>query len=306
MEVLKFLEKLRTPFFDKLFSVLTLLGDETAFIAVALIIFWCVSKKYGYYILGVGFAGTATNQFLKLAFKIPRPWIVDKNFTIVESAREGATGYSFPSGHTQTAIGLYGGTFAITKNKWIRSLMIVLCLLVPLSRMYLGVHTPLDVGVSILISIFFVLIFKPIADASEEKPIFMFLMLLSVALLCFVYTCFAVFTPFKDVDTANLESAIKKAYTILGASVGLLVAYPIERRFINFRTSAKWYVQIIKVAIGLGLLLAIKTYVKIPLELIFGKNLISNAVRYFILVIFGVLVYPLIFKLFDKKRAENG
>ena len=48
----------------------------------------------------VGFFGTLVNQFLKLVCRVPRPWVRDPNFTIVEAARADATGYSFPSGHT--------------------------------------------------------------------------------------------------------------------------------------------------------------------------------------------------------------
>ena len=104
MEFLRFLEGLRTPFMDTLMSLITQLGDELFFMVFAITMFWCIDKRRGYYLLSVGFVGTVVNQFLKLVFRIPRPWVLDPNFTIVESAREAATGYSFPSGHTQNAV----------------------------------------------------------------------------------------------------------------------------------------------------------------------------------------------------------
>ena len=70
----------------------TLFGEELLFMVLALAVYWCVSKEEGYYLLFVGFLGTIVNQFLKLLFRIPRPWVRDPNFTIVESARSGATG----------------------------------------------------------------------------------------------------------------------------------------------------------------------------------------------------------------------
>ena len=109
MNFLKWLESVRTPFFDVFFSLITHLGEETVFIVVGLVFFWCINKKQGYYLLSVGFLGTVINQFLKLTFRIPRPEKLSPGFTIVESAREAATGYSFPSGHTQTAVGVFGG-----------------------------------------------------------------------------------------------------------------------------------------------------------------------------------------------------
>ena len=106
MGFLRMLESIRTPFLDSFFSIVTHLGEETFFIVIGLVFFWCINKKDGYYLLSVGFIGTILNQFLKMLFRIPRPWVQDKNFTIVESARAEATGYSFPSGHTQSAIGV--------------------------------------------------------------------------------------------------------------------------------------------------------------------------------------------------------
>ena len=109
MKFLYFLESIRTPVGDTLMSAITLLGEETLFIVLALVFFWCVDKKRGYYLLFSCFTGTVCIQLLKMIFRIPRPWVLDSKFTIVESAREAATGYSFPSGHTQCASGLFGG-----------------------------------------------------------------------------------------------------------------------------------------------------------------------------------------------------
>ena len=96
MEFLYFLERVRVPVVNEFMLLITQFGEETAFLVAALILFWCVDKYKGYYILSVGFIGTVANQFLKLWFRIPRPWILDENFTILEQAREAASGYSFP------------------------------------------------------------------------------------------------------------------------------------------------------------------------------------------------------------------
>ena len=97
MSFLYWLESIRCPFLDAVMQAFTCFGEELAFLLLALTIFWCVSKEEGYYLLFVGFFGTVLNQFLKLLCRIPRPWVRDPDFTIVESARSGAGGYSFPS-----------------------------------------------------------------------------------------------------------------------------------------------------------------------------------------------------------------
>ena len=51
MNLLYALESVRTPFWDAVFSAVTHLGEETVFMVAAILIFWCVSKQEGYYLL---------------------------------------------------------------------------------------------------------------------------------------------------------------------------------------------------------------------------------------------------------------
>ena len=135
MEFLYLLEGIRMPVLNEFMLAITLLGEETAFLAMALIFFWCVDKKRGYLLMSVGFLGTMFNQFMKLWFRIPRPWVLDENFTILEQAREAASGYSFPSGHTTSAVGTFGSIAVSSKKRWVQVLTVALAILVGLSRM---------------------------------------------------------------------------------------------------------------------------------------------------------------------------
>ena len=90
MDFLRLLAAGRCGALDTFFSGLTYFGSEIAFMAAALLIFWCVDKRQGYYVFLVGALGTVCNQFLKLAFRIPRPWVLDPDFQIVEAARADA------------------------------------------------------------------------------------------------------------------------------------------------------------------------------------------------------------------------
>jgi len=119
VDILYALEKIRTPFWNGVMSAVTQLGGEVIFIVAAVVVFWCVSKWEGYYLMTIAFCGTVLNQFLKLICRVPRPWVRDPNFTIVESARAEATGYSFPSGHTQNALGLFGGMARWGGRRWV-------------------------------------------------------------------------------------------------------------------------------------------------------------------------------------------
>ena len=303
MGFLHLLEDIRIPVLNEFMLGITYLGDEIAFLVVALILMWCADKKSAYFVLSVGFLGTIFNQFLKLWFRVPRPWIMDENFTIIEQAREGASGYSFPSGHTQSAVGTFGGIASITKNKLLKGLCIAAAIIVPFSRMYLGVHTPLDVGVSIIIAIALIFLLKKILLGENERVIPVLWGIMVVIAIGFV--CFVEFFPFpEDTDLHNLESGLKNAYTLLGSISGMVIVYFVDKKWLNFPTKAVWWAQIVKVMIGLGIVLAIKSGLKAPLDAIFGE-LPGRAVRYAVLVLVAGIVWPLSFRWFAKLGTKE-
>ena len=299
MEFLYLLEKIRLPGLNELMLAVTELGGELPFLVAALIVFWCVDKRQGYYVLSVGFLGTLTNQFMKLWFRIPRPWVLDPEFTILEQAREAATGYSFPSGHTQNSVGTFGALAVTNKNKWVRVICLALVILVPFSRMYVGVHTPADVLVAAAMAIVFLAVLYPVIYKNDGKniPVLLAVMtLLAVAFLLFVELY-----PFPmDIDLHNLESGVKNAYTLLGSLVGLIIVYLVDQRYLHFDTKAVWWAQVLKVAFGLLVVLAVKSGMKTPLEVLCGSHMIARGLRYFLIVIVAGIVWPLTFKWFSK------
>lgn len=295
MTVLRFFESIRNPFLDGIMSTITHFGEEIILIAFILIMFWCINKKEGYYLIIVGFMGIIAQQFLKLLFRIPRPWVLDKNFTIVESARKGATGYSFPSGHTLTAVSAYGGLYKITKYKWLKVLSIILAIAVPISRMYLGVHTSLDVIVSIVIAIILLVTLYPLTHSkkSSDKKMLIVLIILSLLSL-FAYIFMSLYKFPESADMKNVIDGISNLSKISGASLGLLFGWYIENKYIKFETNAKWYIQILKCLFGILLILAVKEVIKAPLNNLIGSNT-GNFIRYFIVAITGVALWPAIF-----------
>lgn len=298
MAFLYLLEDLRVPVLNEFMSAITYLGDETAFLVVALILMWCVDKRTGYYVMSVGFLGTIANQFMKLWFRIPRPWVLDPEFTILEQAREGASGYSFPSGHTQSSVGTFGSIAYTTKHRWIRILSLLAVVLVPFSRMYLGVHTPLDVVVAAVMALILIFGLRPVILGKNKQvfPVFLIVMVaVSVAFLAFVELF-----PFPaDIDPHNMESGLKNAYTLLGSILGMCLVYIVDEKWLHFEVKAVWWAQILKVAIGLGIVLLVKSGLKAPLDYVFG-TLIGRAVRYFLIVIVAGIVWPISFSLFTK------
>lgn len=301
MDILYALEKIRTPFWNGVMSAVTQLGGEVIFIVAAVVVFWCVSKWEGYYLMTIAFCGTVLNQFLKLICRVPRPWVRDPNFTIVESARAEATGYSFPSGHTQNAIGLFGGMARWGGRRWVRLGLTTLALVIAFSRMYLGVHTPADVGVSLVLAAALVLGLYPLMRRAQEKPRYMGYVLAAMLVVSGTFVVFVETCGFPaDMDAENLASGIGNAWKMLGAVAGMTLAWLLDRRYIHFETQAVWWVQVIKVAVGMALLLAIKSGLKAPLLALLGHEGLAGGVRYFLLVLVAGAVWPLVFRPMSK------
>ena len=307
MELLLWLESIRNPVLDGIMQAVTYLGDEIFFIVIALAMFWCVSKEEGYYLLFVGFFGTMINQFLKLLCRIPRPWVREPRLSIVEGARGGADGYSFPSGHTQSAVGNFGTIARWNSGKLLRILCISLILLVGFSRMYLGVHTPADVGVSLLIGGVLVFAFYPLMKKALGNPRIMYALIGTMVLCALAFVLYANLTDFPvDENFENIVSGRKNSYSLLGALVGFAIAYPIEGKYVRFSEEGSVPAQLCKVVVGLAGLLGVKEGLKYLFSAV-GMNWLGfHAIRYCVVVLFAALLWPLTFPFWNrifKKRS---
>ena len=307
MEFLYFLEGIRNGFLDTLMLLVTKLGEETIFIVIGMLFFWCINKYEGYYILFTGFIGTVANQFLKIICRIPRPWVKDPNFTVVEGAKGEATGYSFPSGHTQSSVGSFGAIARWNKQLWVRIATVLVCVLVPFSRMYLGVHTPEDVGVSIAIALLLIFVLCPIIKKAQQNRVLMWSLIGIMFVIAASFLCFVEFYNFpQNLDAHNYESALKNAYTLTGCIAGIAAVYYIDEYHIRFETKAVWWAQVLKLLGGIVIVFAIKEGMRWPLDTLCGGHLIARALRYFLLVVVAGGVWPMTFKFFSKLGRKQA
>lgn len=290
MNFLWALSEMRTPFLEKLFSFITVLGEELVVIALLCAIFWCVDKELTYRIGFVYFIAGLAVQGLKITFRIDRPWILDPSFQPVGNALGTATGYSFPSGHTQSAASLYGTLAAQSRKGWQRAVLILLALLVGFSRMFLGVHTPKDVLVSLLLSALIILLvewcFSKFSGSRRADVLASVFFLIAAALL--IAYSVSLFSS-GIVDREYAVDCCKAA----GAGIGFAAGYYLERRYINFDPrAARLPVQLLKYIAGLAGALAIKS----GLKLILGESLAADTMRYALVVLWIIALYPLLIK----------
>ena len=169
--------------------------------------------------------------------------------------------------------------------------------------MYLGVHTPLDVGVSLLVAFVLVAVLYPVFKSEESFHKYMpFVVIGSVAVTLAFFIYVNVISP-EGHEAVNLESGMKNGATLFGCMLGLLVVYPIDRFVTKFETGGKWYAQVIKLVLGLIGVLLIKELGRPVLEALVGiftpaPVYIARAIRYFLIVVFAGAVWPLSFGFF--------
>ena len=111
IDYLLFLQDFRNGIDDALtpFMEMISLFCVTYLIIVPAFVYWCIDKRSGLYTLASLNVSLALNAVIKLTVCAYRPWIRDSRVLPAGDAITTATGYSFPSGHTMSAVPNYGG-----------------------------------------------------------------------------------------------------------------------------------------------------------------------------------------------------
>lgn len=296
MSLLYFFESIRNPVLDIIGAGVTFFGSEIFLLVIIGVVFWCVDKELGYKVAFSYIVARAVNNVLKVAFRVPRPWVKDPDFTVVESVKEGATGYSFPSGHSNS-IGVFGTTFFMnTHHRWIKIVAIALMVLVPVSRMYLGVHTLLDVTVGLGLAIILTFIVNKVISGTSFDPKHLSPIMLAMLLFPLVLLIVALAMYYNGlIEYENMSDSIKSS----GAFAGMIIGWYIERTRVNFSVKCnKFWKQIVKLVVGFGVVLGLKSGLKELFLLIGSEFWPGDFIRYFIITFFAIGIYPMLIKKF--------
>jgi undecaprenyl-diphosphatase len=167
--------------------------------------------------------------------------------------------------------------------------------------MYLGVHTPADVLVSVVIALILIFGLYPLIQKCFDNTKVMRVLLLTMVLMSAGLLAFVSLYKFPaDVDVSNLASGTKNAYKMLGCTLGIWIAFEVDNKYLHFETKAVIWAQILKFVLGIIPLLGIKEGLRIPLNAIFSGSYLADGVRYFLIVLFAGCIWPLTFKWFHK------
>jgi len=249
------------------------------------------------YVVGVAFfLSSLLVQGMKIVFRVPRPWVADPSFSPVQGAIREATGYAFPSGHTQNAAAVLGSLGAMTRRALQVSLFTI-AILVGFSRLYLGVHYLPDVLASLGISFLLVFLALKLVTCEPVSKKREFLLALLIALGAVVVLVIAARSYHGALSApSHLRDSTRNAGAALGFAVGMYV----ERIYVRFSVRAKSLpFQIVKFALGIGGLLILREGVR---EL--STGLVTEALGYFLVVLWIILLFPLLIKRFFAPREE--
>ncbi len=284
VDLIRILQAKSNDFLDVLNHIFSFFGTELFFMMVAVVLYWCIDKKFAYRLFNAYILGVALTNVMKISFKRTRPF---NAYPEVKSIGDGEESFSFPSGHTETVSSLstlisikYGKRFRI-----IPVIGILLTLLVMISRMYLGQHYLSDVFCGLTAGIFFAVSFNFLLSLFKDKEEWFVIpaVVLAVILL-------AVLGGLGMLDAS--EDMLKG----VGAFIAFDVGYFIEKKWVRYdiRKNSKWWHYALRILIGGGVTVALQYGLK-PL-LPESIPMLHCFLRYFIMALWAALAAPTIFK----------
>lgn len=292
-------------------SKMSFIGEMTTVLILIALIYWCVSKEFGKYLL-MGWSGNrVVNGLLKVTACVYRPWIRDPRVIPDKEALELATGYSFPSGHSMNAAALYGGG-AIRKElpKVLRIVMGVIAVFIVFSRIFLGVHTPQDVlvgfGVGLLVMW---LTGKLLAWVGKhpEKDILVMCIGIGIAVAVAIFASLKSYPVDYDeagnllVDGAKMANDTFKG---VGWCIGFLLGWVLEKRFVNFSTDVPMAARMTRLTLGLLIFYAINL-IFLPCIKEWIPNAGGTTLSCFIQTFYVTFIFPLCIK-YMERNSDRG
>ena len=291
-------------------TLMVLVSDIAIYgsITAALIIYWCVDRVQGYWILANCVSGFMVNNTLKLAACVYRPWIRDPRIVPPPAALKSATGYSFPSGHTQFAASFFGSVAIYNRKKyWQLIAPCIFCILLTgFSRNYLGVHTPQDVFVAICISVLSLIMTSKLFAYLDMNPDKENLFLICGFLFCCAALVYITFKPYPMELNAegklivDPQKMMNDGYGDLGKMMGFTIARYVEKTWIRFEHLKKGWQSVLICLVGLVIMVLLKRTVS-PMMIRWLGSHWGKLAFSIIYAFYYIALFPLILKMIGKR-----
>ena len=288
-------------------SRMTFLGELNSTLVVMALLYWCVSKELGAYLL-MGWSGNRlVNGALKVTVCAYRPWIRDARILPQGNAITTATGYSFPSGHTMNAATLFGGG-ALRKELpgLLRAVSGIIVALIAFSRIFLGVHTPQDVVVGAgagLLVMFLTLRLMDWIAAHPDRDWIVVCVGIGLSAALALYTALKPYPADYDAEGKLIVDGAKMAndtFKAVGYCAAFLVGWILERRYVGFSTDVSMPQKLTRAAVGLlGYYLV--SLILSPLIKAWIPGFAGTTISCFVQMFYVAFLFPLCIKAMEQK-----
>jgi undecaprenyl-diphosphatase len=251
-------------------------------------------KRFAYKYGLVYFSSCIFNMGFKKLVRRPRP------------IGATASGYSFPSGHSQSYSTVVTGLIyeankkKFPEKRWQRIEFLTECivvgLLVGIGRMYWGQHYLTDVLAGLILGVVFTVVATYLIDViiSRSKMSLDKFFLIMAPILIVAYIVIVSTNLFNDVDT------LAKVYRAIGLTLSVIVGYFADKKWIKYSTEDTMKNKMSKMIAGSATLMMIYSFVL--------RDLAVNAVYpiyYFVVGLIATIALPWIFKTI-KNPAESS
>ena len=268
-----------SPALDLLFKFFSYLGTEDFLLVAVPLVYWCVSRQYGARLIALFIVSTYAVSYIKVAINEPRPFSVDPRIKMLDTVNDA----SFPSGHTQGAVVVWGYLATAFKRRWLTILSIALIVFIPLSRIYLGVHYPTDVLGGYVIGGLFLLggvwLMGPIETWLVKKRMWW-----QIGLTLLVTIFLLALFPTHD------DNGITELALLCSGGIGMAL----ERRFVRFSSSGAPSSLILRLVLGLAVLMALRFGLKAAFDPL-GAELTFRFIRYMFIGLWFMVGAPWVF-----------
>jgi len=263
-----------SPALDLPFTLFTLLGDVGFFLLFLPFVYWCLDRRLGSRLTVLVLLSAYLNVVAKAFAGQPRPFDLAPGIALIG----GATGGGLPSGHTQNSVVLWGYLGLQVRRRWVWIVVALMLILIPLSRVYLGVHFPTDLLGGYLIGGLFLLLAQLLVPRLQPW-------LGGMALTW--QLALAVAFPLLLALVFPTEEGIAAGATLMGMSVG----FALEPKWVGFRPSTVWRDRALGYLLGVVVLAAIWLGLRVAFALI-GATPLLRFVRYALTGLWGALGAP--------------
>ncbi len=232
-----------SPALDAPFKAITFLGEMDFFLVFLPLLYWCLNRRLGARMSILIPLSGYFGAMAKVMLNQPRPFELDPRVRalVVQTDR------GFPSVHTQTSVVTWGYLAAVLRRGWLWAVAGLLMVLVPLSRLYLGVHFPTDLLGGYVIGAALLLLFLRWGPAAESW-------LGERGLAWQLGTAFVLPGLLLLLLPGADETAVVCAALLVGAGAG----FALERRWVGFETDGAWEQRALRLLLGGAVLIGLR------------------------------------------------